>query len=123
MGHDQFRWWGVSAAADRPAPESAAAAGGVFSRRQESGAGRAFHSRDALSKDLRSGVGIRRRQRPRTTAEGSGLRHPGGQERTGGTAGRQEYAEPDGTGGRHERPIQEDHFLEGGDRRTAGKGV
>ena len=60
-------------------------------------------------------------QRSRTTAGRPGFRHPGRQEGSGGAAGRQEHAEPDGTGYGYERPVQEDHFLEGGHRRTAGE--
>ena len=43
---------------ERPRAESAAAAGTVFSGRQESGAGRAFHFGNALAEDLWSGVGL-----------------------------------------------------------------
>src|SRR5437763_314405 len=46
----------VPAAPDRPAFESAAAPGRVFSRWQESEPDPAFHSGDALPKNLRSGA-------------------------------------------------------------------
>jgi len=51
-------------------------------------------------------------KRSRATAAQSGFRHPGGPGGTGGTAGGQEHAESDGTGGRDEGSLQEDHFLE-----------
>src|SRR5437867_256872 len=43
---------------------------------------------------------------------------------TGGSGygtGGQEHAEPDGIGDRRQRPLQEDHVLEGSDRRVAGE--